>query len=175
MTSQRFPTNKKNDPHREVSFRHADMLLGLDVLSPDVLRAEKLRELLHELAQVNADVPIVVEGRRDCEALRALGFTGELVTLHGRGGFYEFAEDMHARFDAVILLLDWDEKGELLQAQVAQLLHGLWEGFGRFRESLKNLCQKDVQDVQGVPALLCRLAGTEVVVGGDKPDDGGRA
>lgn len=157
---------------RQQQFQHAEVLSASGLLSKDVVRADKLREVLERLHAVSDDgVPIVVEGKRDREALRKLGFAGEILTLHGRGRLYEFAEEMHAQYTAVILLLDWDEKGELLQSQVGELLSGLWEEFSPVRESLKNLCQKDIRDVQGIPALLYRLAGTEVVVG-DSPSGG---
>lgn len=167
MTARRDLRKNKKDFQREFLFRHGEVLAGQGVLSPDALRAGKLRDLLDRLALANAEVPIIVEGKRDCEALRLLGFRGEILTLHGRGGFYDFAEDIHAAFGAVILLLDWDQKGEMLQVQIGALLKGLWEEFGQFRESLKHLCQKDIQDVQGIPSLLERLTGMHVVIGSD--------
>lgn len=152
--------------HRRQQFEHAEELSSLGLLSRDVVRADKLREALERLHAVSGEgVPIVVEGKRDREALRKLGFAGEILTLHGRGGLYEFAEELHARYHALVLLMDWDEKGEMLQSQAGELLTGLWEEHAPLRESLKNLCQKDIRDVQGIPSLLTRLAGTEVVIG----------
>ena len=144
---------------KELQFRHAEHLREAGTLSLDVLRADKLREVLERLYHINEHVPIIVEGRRDVEALRLLGFAGDIFTLHGRRGFYEFAESVHEKCDSVVLMLDWDEKGEALQAQVGALLSGLWEIYAPIRESLMNLCQKDISDIQSLPSLLERLAG----------------
>jgi len=164
---------KKDVFAKRLQFEHAETLYGCGELSHDVVRADKIRLVLERLYAVNADgVPVVVEGRRDREALRDLGLDGEILTLHGRGGFYEFAEEVHAGHDSLVLLLDWDEKGEKLQSQVGALLNGLWEGYSPMRESLKNLCQKDIRDVQGIPSLLQRLTGTQVIVGTDREERG---
>ncbi len=153
--------NKRGRPSapKELQFRHAEQLRDVGVLSFDVLRADKLRDVLVRLLQINEHVPILVEGRRDVEALRVIGFAGEILTLHGSRGFYEFADDLHDRYTSIVLLLDWDEKGEALQKQIGALLTGLWEAYATIRDSLMNLCQKDIQDVQSLPSLLERLAG----------------
>ncbi|HSW63999.1 MAG TPA: toprim domain-containing protein [Dissulfurispiraceae bacterium] len=161
MGENRKHTSQRED--KELQFRHAEHLREFGILSLDVLRADKLREALERLYHVNEQVPIVVEGKRDVEALRMLGFSGEILTLHGRRGFYEFAEEIHERYGNIVLLLDWDEKGEALQSQMRALLPGLWEEHAPIRESLINLCQKDIRDVQSLPSLLDRLAGIRVL------------
>lgn len=164
---------KKDISDRQLQFEHAETLYGCGELSHDVVRADKIRMALERLYTINAGgVPIVVEGRRDREALRDLGMDGEILTLHGRGGFYEFAEGIHAEHDSLVLLLDWDDKGEILQSQVGALLNGLWEEYSPMRESLKNLCQKDIRDVQGIPSLLQRLTGTQVIIGRNREESG---
>ena len=80
-------------------------------------------------------------------------------------GIYEFCEDIAERFHRVVLLTDWDNKGEHLYKTVADHLKGSWEEFSPFREIVKVLCQKDIKDIEGVPLLLERLAGAEVKVG----------
>ena len=158
--------DRKKYSDRRLQFASAEMLYGTGVLSQDVVRADKIRAVLERLYSINVidGVPIVVEGKMDRQALYQLGINGEVVVLHRKGGFYEFAEKMHTYYESLVLLLDWDEKGEILQSQVGSLLSGLWEEFAPIRESLKNLCQKDISDVQSIPSLMKRLAGTEVVV-----------
>ncbi len=131
----------------------------------EIERADRLKEVLQNLYEVNKRAPVVVEGRRDSLALRKIGLVGDIITLHGGKGIYEFCEDIAERFDRVVLLMDWDEKGESLQRAVSGHLKGLWEEFSAFREIIKVLCQKDIKDIEGVPGLLDRLAGAEVKVG----------
>lgn len=136
----------------------------------DIERAERLRVVLQSLYEVNKRVPIVVEGRKDVKALRKVGLIGEIITLHGGKGIYEFAEDIAERYHRVLLLMDWDAKGDQLYRTVSAHLKGHWEEFAPFREVIKLLCQKDVKDIEGIPVLLERLAGAEVTVG--EPEEG---
>lgn len=131
----------------------------------DMERAERLRLVFQALYEVNKRIPIIVEGKKDVSALRKIGMVGEIITLHGGRGIYEFCEDIAGRFHRVILLTDWDSKGEHLYKSVSAHLSGMWEEFSPFREIVKVLCQKDIKDIEGVPMLLERLSGAAVTVG----------
>jgi 5S rRNA maturation endonuclease (ribonuclease M5) len=124
-------------------------------------RARRLREVLEALYEVNKRFPVIVEGKRDSTALRKLGLVGEIITLHSGKGLYDFCEDIAGKFSKVVILLDWDEKGESLFRQVSSDLKGHWEEFSAFRGVLKILCQKDIKDIEGIPKLLLRLEGNE--------------
>jgi 5S rRNA maturation endonuclease (ribonuclease M5) len=125
-------------------------------------RAERLRQVLEALYEVNKRFPVIVEGKRDSMALRSLGLVGEIITLHSGKGLYDFCEDISDKFSKVVILLDWDEKGESLFKQVSADLKGHWEEFSAFRGILKILCQKDIKDIEGIPKLLLRLEGNEL-------------
>ncbi len=131
----------------------------------DFERAERLKEVLEALYEINKRIPIIVEGKRDVRALRSIGFVGEIITLHGGKGIYEFCEDISERFHRVVLLMDWDEKGESLHKTLSGHLRGHWEEFATFREIIKILCQKDIKDIEGIPVLFERLAGEGMKVG----------
>ncbi|MBF0328491.1 MAG: hypothetical protein HQL10_05000 [Nitrospirae bacterium] len=131
----------------------------------DIERAERLKEALQSLYETNKRIPVIVEGRKDVLALRKLGFVGEIITVHSGKGIYDFCEDLSERFNKVILLMDWDAKGESLMKQVSGHLLGMWEEFLPLREIIKILCQKDIKDIEGIPTLLERLAGEPVKVG----------
>src|SRR5512135_2280142 len=127
----------------------------------DTERAERLREVLVALYEVNKRIPVIVEGKKDAVALKKLGLVGDIITLHNGKGLYEFCEDIADRFSRVVILLDWDEKGEKLNSLVSENLCGHWEEFSAFRGIIKILCQKDIKDIEGVPKLLERLEGDE--------------
>ncbi len=124
-------------------------------------RAERLRKVIEALYEVNKRFPVIVEGKRDSQALRKLGLVGEIIILHSGKGLYDFCEDIAERFSKVVILLDWDSKGEGLFRQVSANLKGHWEEFAAFRGILKILCQKDIKDIEGIPKLLLRLEGNE--------------
>ena len=130
-------------------------------LPEDLERAERLREVMDALCDINNSVPVIVEGKKDAQALRRLGLAGEIIALHRGQGLYEFSEEIAEKFPSVVLLLDWDAKGEALFKSLAGNLHTHWEEFSAFRELLRMICQKDVKDIEGIPALLSRLEGTE--------------
>lgn len=127
----------------------------------DLERAHRMLETLSELYHINRDIPIIVEGKRDVRALRELGFHGEIRTLNTGKGLYEFCEEILGQFTAVVLLLDWDAKGEALFKQLSSNLSGLWETYAHIRESLKLQCQKEIKDIESIPSLLYNLLGTK--------------
>ncbi|MCI0469263.1 MAG: AAA family ATPase, partial [Nitrospirae bacterium] len=106
-------------------------------LQRDLDRAERLRDTLKSIIEINKEIPIIVEGKKDLNALKKMGFTGEIIALHSGMGIYEFCEDIAERFHRVILLLDWDDAGERLLKTIAEHLNGLWEEFAPFREIIK--------------------------------------
>jgi 5S rRNA maturation endonuclease (ribonuclease M5) len=127
----------------------------------DIERAERLRKVIEALYEANKSIPVIVEGNRDLSALRMLGLTGEIITLHRGKSLYDFCSDIAERFQKVILLLDWDKKGENLNKTISIHLNGHWEEFSFFRELFKVHCQKEIKDIEGIPKLLRRLEGNE--------------
>lgn len=130
--------------------------------SVDAARAERLRAVLEAMYEANKHVPVIVEGRRDSEALQNLGLVGEIITLHRGKGIYEFCQHIDEKYNGLILLTDWDSEGENLFRRLGRNLSGHWEEFAGLREALKALCQKDIKDVEGIPKLLRRLEGDEI-------------
>lgn len=130
-------------------------------LANNMERASRLREVFDALCERNRDIPVIVEGKRDAMALREIGLVGEIITLHNGQGIYDFCEEISEKFHRVVILLDWDEKGEELNKTLCRLLNGQWEEFSAFRELIKILCQKDIKDIEGIPKLLGRLEADE--------------
>lgn len=135
-----------------------------EIIQIDFERAEKIRQTLHYLYEINKLVPIIVEGKRDKKALRDMGFEGEIITLHSGKSIYEFSEHIAHKFDKVVLLIDWDDKGEELFIKVGENLRGMWEDFASIRELLKILCQKEISQVEEIPVLFDRIAGQSLDV-----------
>jgi len=70
-------------------------------------------------SQVNSVV--IVEGKRDSEALKKLGFSGTVFELHRFGGMIKFG-DYVAKYERLIMLLDGDRKGRYLTAKIIEQL-----------------------------------------------------
>ena len=133
----------------------------LHPLKGDAERAERLRDLIDELTGINStehgDVPVIVEGKRDKAALITLGLTGKIITYNQGLGVHDFCEQIAENYNEVMLLMDWDREGNALQQKLGRELAGQYEKFKRFRETLILMCQKEIKDIEGVPALLRRL------------------
>lgn len=127
----------------------------------DAERSARLREVFENLQELNKQIPVIVEGRRDASALRNLGLMGDIITLHNGQNMYDFCDNIARTYDRVIMLIDWDRKGDDLFKTLAHNLKGHWEEFASFRELLKILCQKEIKDIEGIPTLLRRLEGNE--------------
>ena len=132
----------------------------------DTQRAERLREVLAELIEINKNVPVIVEGKKDAQALRALGFEGEIITLHRGQNLYDFSEEIIGSYSKAVLLLDWDPKGDQMTKSLEESLEGHFEESRGFRDIIRAMCQKDIKDIESIPTLLRRLEGLAGTVAG---------
>ena len=67
------------------------------------------------------DSVVIVEGKRDSNALRKLGFSGKILEFHSFRGLVKFSDSV-AKYKNVILLLDGDRKGRYLTKRIIDLL-----------------------------------------------------
>lgn len=74
---------------------------------------EGLMEGLEELKTDSEEFPIIVEGRRDEDALRSLGVEGVFYRASVMP-FYELCEEVSGKYLDVILFTDRDKAGEKL-------------------------------------------------------------
>ncbi len=120
-----------------------------------------LEREIEYLREENALWPILVEGERDVEALRALGCAGEIVKLN-RGESLERAAQSLSLYGDVILLLDWDEKGVELTARISVLIraHGARPHLDIWRR-LSALTSGRISSVEELPSLYERLRDEE--------------
>jgi len=116
-----------------------------------------LLDAVEDLIEENQRIPVLVEGVRDVRALRAIGLTGEILTVNTGGPLLELCERLGRRHRAVLLLTDWDRRG-------GQLAQRLREGFAAIgvdaretpRAKLAFLSQKEVKDVESLDAYVQR-------------------
>ena len=123
----------------------------------DETRFERLLEVLDDLVAENLTVPIVVEGLRDVESLRRLGCAGEVHTLNAGMTLHMRAERLAGRTEWVILLTDWDRKGDQLFASMRDKLaaNGV-RADGDFRDKLRMWMRPPVKDVESLADYVAR-------------------
>jgi len=128
-------------------------------LLDDLERLEKLEELILELQQMSdKGAVIIVEGQRDRKALRALGITGTIV-LGTKKSILVFCEEVAREYKNVIVLTDWDEKGEKLAALMEGYLRSTGAAVNMdIRKKIKNLVQKRIKDIESLDTHISNLA-----------------
>jgi len=119
---------------------------------------EQILALLERLVrQSSRGTPIVVEGRKDIQALRRLGVCGEIVEAKSSGkSFLDVVgeiERMEKR--EIILLLDFDRAGREWTRRLARCLEGVRITPNLFFwKRLIGLVGRDVKDVEGLVSYL---------------------
>ncbi len=80
----------------------------------------ELKEFIFQLNAIKNGV-VIVEGKRDSDALRKIGHTGKILEFHRFTGMINFADSV-AKFERLIILFDRDKKGRMLTRKTIQLL-----------------------------------------------------
>lgn len=85
----------------------------------EVQKVQKFVNMLNEESDNGA--VIVVEGKRDVDALVSIGFNGNVVTLNNFKGVNGLVDNLE-KVRKVILMLDMDRKGKYLTHKILTLL-----------------------------------------------------
>lgn len=119
---------------------------------------EALEELISALMEASEQgAVIIVEGRRDQESLRALGIPGPVITASQRP-VLALAEDVARAHREIIVLTDWDEKGEEMALQIEKHLRCSGSrGDLEIRSRLKRLVKKEIKDVESLSRYVERM------------------
>ena len=123
-------------------------------------KEEKISEVLSALTEESAKGTIIlVEGRKDVEALRALDVEGPIVTVKTGGkSFLDVISELEAKTSKVILFLDFDRRGKQGTNRLRKDLQraGIKVDLEFWLDLLKSV-GKDVQCVEGLNAYLKNL------------------
>jgi len=84
---------------------------------------QEIIELKNFVLQLNSkkDSVVVVEGKRDSNALRKIGYSGKVLEFHKFKGMIDFT-DYAAKYENIIILFDRDRRGRHLTGKTIQLL-----------------------------------------------------
>jgi 5S rRNA maturation endonuclease (ribonuclease M5) len=121
-------------------------------------RLERILKAIDDLEELSQEMPVIVEGRRDAEALRLMGVKNNVVTLGKGVPLFTFCETISREWPSVIILTDWDRKG----GQLARRLKEAFEADGTkvndsIRMALVILAKKEIKDIESLPSLVRRL------------------
>ncbi len=124
-------------------------------------KEEKILEILNTLAEESAKgTPILVEGKKDIQTLRALGVKGTVVSVKAGGkSLLDVASELEQRgASEVILLLDFDRRGKEGTKRLKQdLERAKISPDIMFWRALSGLVGKEIQCVESLTAYLDTL------------------
>ena len=124
-------------------------------------REEKILKILEALAEESAKgKPIVVEGKKDVEALRALGIAGTLLTVKtgGKSFLDTVCEIEKMGVPEVILFLDFDRRGKEGTKRLKQSLErAKIKNNTKLWRSLSALVGKEIQCIESLTAYMNTL------------------
>ncbi|MEM2106001.1 MAG: toprim domain-containing protein [Candidatus Bathyarchaeia archaeon] len=120
-------------------------------------KEEKIQQILEQINEEAAKgKPIIVEGKRDVEALKKLAVEGKIITAKAGKTLLELVfeiEETGAK--EVILLLDFDRRGKELTKILRQHLEKTGVKLNvTFWLALLNLVGREVKDVEGLAAYM---------------------
>jgi 5S rRNA maturation endonuclease (ribonuclease M5) len=82
---------------------------------------DEAKELLSEISGL-VDV-VIVEGPRDAESLKRLGYAGEIVTCAATGvNDYDLMTEVSGKYRRVLILTDFDQAGLTLNLRFTEIL-----------------------------------------------------
>ena len=113
---------------------------------------QEISELQRFVFQLNSgDGVVVVEGKRDFNALRKLGYQGKMLEFHKFGGINNFA-DFAAKYKKIILLFDRDKKGRYLTGKTIQLLQRRTKVDLSYKKKLRQITKGKIMFIE---QLVC--------------------
>ena len=123
-----------------------------------VLKDSEIHEIQNFIISLNSrkDSIVVVEGKRDEEALKKLGFSGSICQFHSFKGLTRFVDSM-PRYNTLILLLDSDRKGSYLTKRIiSQLQHRMRIDLS-FRRRLVAITKGKVRQVENLTLYVDQI------------------
>jgi 5S rRNA maturation endonuclease (ribonuclease M5) len=113
---------------------------------------DEVRDIIARVRSFNERIPILVEGEKDVAALRRLGITGIILTVHAGRPLVDVCDRIAATYEEIIILTDWDKKGGRLSRAIEKNLSGRTRCITEFRGQLAK--NSMVKDIEGLPSYL---------------------
>ncbi len=113
---------------------------------------EDLEKIIDELGEENRSIPIIVEGKKDIEALRKLDINGEIIGINSGHTLIDFCDKIAQEHADIIILTDWDRKGGYLCRTIKKNLEGRVNCNTKYRELFAKNAM--IRTLEGLPSWL---------------------
>ena len=116
----------------------------------------ELKEFIFQLNSIENGV-VIVEGKRDSNALRKIGYTGKVLEFHRFTGMINFTDSV-AKFERLIILFDRDKKGRILTGKTIQLLQRRTKVDLTFKRKLRMITKGKIMFIEQLVSYESYLA-----------------
>jgi 5S rRNA maturation endonuclease (ribonuclease M5) len=116
----------------------------------------ELKEFIFHLNAIENGV-VIVEGKRDSNALRKIGYMGKVLEFHRFTGMIDFADSV-AKFERLIILFDRDKKGRTLTGKTIQLLQRRTKVDLTFKRKLRIITKGKIMFIEQLVSYESYLA-----------------
>ena len=113
---------------------------------------EDLEKIIDELGEENRSIPIIVEGKKDIEALRKLDISGSIISVNAGIPLIDFCDKIAQEQTDIIILTDWDRKGGYLCRTIKKNLEGRVNCNTKYRELFAKNAM--IRTLEGLPSWL---------------------
>ena len=121
-------------------------------------KLERILQILNNLASESIEgTPIIVEGKKDEDALKELNIKGRIIRAKsGNKNSLDLLSVIEAcGKDEVILLLDFDRRGKEMTKYLAECLEKMKiKPNTVFWKELSGFLRRDLKDIEGLPAYI---------------------
>lgn len=123
----------------------------------DKIRLERIKDAITEMKELtDTGGVVIVEGRKDEESLSELGVKN-CLRLPLNESILTFSEFIAKQNKNVIIMTDWDDKGEELAKRIESNLKNMDISPDlSIRRKIKNLVCKDIKDVESLNKYLIK-------------------
>jgi Small primase-like proteins (Toprim domain) len=119
-----------------------------------------LLSIMEELQNhVEQGIPILIEGKKDEEALKKLGINGNFIKVSGSPfKLFEIAELATSSSSKVIILTDFDKKGAELAKRLSEDIQSLGSHpILEIRRKIMGITRRYIKDIESLPKHLEQL------------------
>jgi len=125
----------------------------------DAERLEALEEILDELEEMSETHIALIEGNKDRRSLDSLGLSNlKTIEVQREGGPLKATERLFEMKMPAVILTDWDDRGNRIEKELREQLDSLCIEYNTdIRSRLRDICIKDIKDVESLDSLYGRL------------------
>ncbi|MEF8832311.1 MAG: toprim domain-containing protein [Candidatus Thermoplasmatota archaeon] len=114
-------------------------------------------DILEDIKKEDETIPVIVEGRKDLEALRSLGIERKIIKIKKGETIFRIIEGLRENHDKVIILTDWDSSGGELCYKIKKACESNDIKYDvEYRKQMIKFLKKEVKDVESIPTFIKR-------------------